>query len=390
VQDLIALSAPPSTTVQWLRRLWDDGHAVLPLAPDATRSELGLILEELRPAALGRVAEDGRVAFEQLPGARRVPDGTALVVATSGSTGRPRGVRLSHRAMTASTNASLARLGCGPREPWLTCLPTHHVAGLQTFLRSWASDIEPVVRDRFDVGEVAVAPAAHVSLVPTQLWRLLEANVDIGRFDTILLGGARAPAAVLARAREAGARVVVSYGMTETCGGCVYDGRPLDGVEVRVDNHGIVCVRGPVLLDGYHGDEDAVAPLDEDGWFVTGDVGRFVDERLEISGRADDVVISGGENVPLDAVVETLLSHPEVVDAAALGREDEEWGEVVVAAVVPRDRGVPPTFAELREHVMTQRPAAFAPQEITVVEAIPRGPLGKVPRAVLEGLLDGA
>ena len=388
MQDLVALALTPSAMSRWLRRVWDDGHAVLPLAPDATRGEHELTLERVRPAVLGRMAPDGQVTFEQLGGARAVPDGTALVVATSGSTGRPRGVRLTHDAVTASTEASVARLGCRPHQPWLACLPTHHVAGLQTLLRSWAVDAEPVVHDAFDVTDVAPAPAAHVSLVPTQLWRLLDAGVDVSRFETILLGGARAPASLLVRARDAGARVVVSYGMTETCGGCVYDGRPLDGVQVDLDDRSRVRIRGSVLFSGYHeADGSVAAPLDAGGWFVTNDVGRLVDGRLEISGRADDVVISGGENVPLDAVVESLLTHPEVLDAATLGRDNDEWGEVVVAAVVPRDQDAPPTLDELRRHVTAQRSPAFAPREVTIVEAIPRGPLGKVPRAVLEGLL---
>jgi o-succinylbenzoate---CoA ligase len=398
VPDLVALAMPPSAMARWLPRVWDEGDAVLPLAPATPRAELDLTLERLRPAVLGTLGNDGEATFERLRASRGVPSGTALVVATSGSTGQPRGVRLTHRAVTASTEASIARLGCVAGQPWLTCLPTHHVAGIQTLLRSWAVGADPVVHDGFDVDAVAAvvagdaAPAVHVSLVPTQLWRLLEAGIDVARFETILLGGARAPASLLDRARGAGANVVVSYGMTETCGGCVYDGLPLDGVEVDVDAQRRVRLRGAVLLSGYHveGEAAAPSPLDGDGWFVTGDVGRFVGGRLEIQGRADDMVLSGGENVPLEAVVETLLSHPAVADAAALGREDEEWGEVVVAAVVARDADAPPSLEQLREHVKARHTAAFAPREVTFVEAIPRGPLGKVPRAALEDLLRGA
>jgi o-succinylbenzoate---CoA ligase len=397
VQELVALAMPPTGMARWLRRTWDEGDAVLPLSPDAPRAELALTLDRLRPAVLGTLGDDGRVTFERLRASRDVPAGTALVVATSGSTGQPRGVRLTHRAVVASTAASISRLGCVAGQPWLTCLPTHHVAGIQTLLRSWAVGAEPVVHDGFDVVDVAAvvagaaAPAVHVSLVPTQLWRLLEAGIDVARFTTILLGGARAPASLLERAREVGANVVESYGMTESCGGCVYDGLPLDGVEVEVDAQQRVRLRGPVLLSGYHGEGEAAAPpLDADGWFVTDDVGRFVGGRLEIQGRADDIVISGGENVPLGVVVEALLSHPEVTDAAALGREDEEWGEVVVAAVVARDPAAPPSVHQLREHVRARHTAAFAPREVTFVEVIPRGPLGKVPRAVLQDLLRGA
>lgn len=386
--ELFALAAPPGATARWLRRLWDDGTAVLPLAPDLPDEELEGMLAHLRPARLGRLTSDGQMETQRLEGARPVPDDTALVVATSGSTGQPRGVRLTHDAVATSTEASVARLGCRPGEPWLSCLPTHHVAGLQALLRSWAAGAEPVVHDAFDVDDVASAPAAHVSLVPTQLRRLLDAGADVSRFETILLGGARAPRELLDRASSLGARVVVSYGMTETCGGCVYDGWPLDPVEIAIDPEGLVRIRGPVLFAGYHGPHGELAAVDAEGWFTSSDVGRMMDGRLEVLGRADDVVISGGENVSLEGVRETLLTHPEIMDAAATGREDPDWGEVVVAAVVARDPSRPPSLTQLREHVRRSRPAAFAPREVAVVDRIPRGPLGKVSRALLEELID--
>lgn len=385
---LVALRLRPSDIAPWLRRTWDDGDAVLPLDPAAPDAEVARVLERLRPARLVSSAADGGTDVEDLSGAVGVAPGTALVVATSGSTGEPKGVVLPHDAVTASTTASLRRLGCGAGESWLGCLPTHHVAGLQTLLRSWASEAPPVVHDGFDVAAVATAEASHVSLVPTQLARLLEAGVDLARFSTVLLGGAPAAPGLLDRARAAGTPLVLSYGMSETCGGCVYDGVPLDDVEAAVGADGRIRLRGPVRFSEYRGDAGSTAQaIDGDGWFVTGDVGRWAEGRLEVLGRADDVVISGGENVPLDAVATALRSHPEVHDAAAAGRPDPEWGQVVVAAVAPRDPTRPPSLEDLRAHVRGEHPAAFAPREVTMVGAIPRDGVGKVPRAVLDDLL---
>jgi o-succinylbenzoate---CoA ligase len=369
---LLPLRVPPSEMSAALDRVWAAGDAALPLAvdaPDATISRL--------TSTIGA-------------GGRPVPDGTALVVATSGSTGEPKGVMLGHDALRASTEASLARLGCVPGDRWLLALPVHHVAGLQVLARARALGTAPVIVDGGDVGAIAAAEAEHVSLVPTQLTRLLDAGGDLARFRTILLGGARPGAALLGRAVLAGARVVVSYGMTESCGGCVYDGVPLDGVEVDAPPSGPaggpVRLRGPVLSSGYR-TADADRPVvDDEGWFTTGDLGRVVAGRLEVVGRADDVVVSGGENVPAAAVAARLREHPRVADAGVAGREDPEWGEVVVAVVVPQDPAAPPTIDELRDHVGAVYPPPFAPRRLVVVEHLPRDRMGKVTRESLRTL----
>jgi o-succinylbenzoate---CoA ligase len=357
---LVVLRVPAAEMADALVSVWDAGDAALPLAVDAPEVEVARIT-----AALG-------------PGSRPAPDGTALAVVTSGSTGAPKGVLLSHDAVAASTSASLARLGCVPGDRWLLPLPVHHVAGLQVLLRARALGTEAVVVAPDDLEGIATADAHHVSLVPTQLGRLLDAGVDVARFRTILLGGARADAMLLGRAVMAGARVVVSYGMSETCGGCVYDGIPFDGVDLALADDGRVRLRGPVLATAYR-DADGDRPVvGDDGWFTTGDLGQRVDGRLQVLGRADDVVISGGENVPVAAVAGRLRDHPGVADAVVTGRPDPEWGEVVVAIVVPRDPAAPPTLDELRAAVRGTYPAAFAPRHLVVVEALPRDGMGKI------------
>ena len=187
-----------------------------------------------------------------------VAEGTAVVVGTSGSTGTPKGVELSAAALRYSARASLDRLGARPGERWLCCLPATHVAGLAVLVRSLVSGTEPVLAERADAATVAGSGCAHVSLVPTQLQRLLQEvpgsgpPAPLAGFSSVLLGGAAAPAGLLAAARDAGVPVTTTYGMTETCGGCVYDGIALDGVRVAVRGEsGRIWIGGPVLFSGY-------------------------------------------------------------------------------------------------------------------------------------------
>ncbi|MFA9432744.1 AMP-binding protein [Egicoccus sp. AB-alg2] len=387
---LVALRLPPERFLDELDRVWSDGDAVLPLSTTAPAATLQRTLRALRPALLRRLDDAGDLVDEPLADAPPIADGTALVVATSGSTGQPKGVVLPHEVLQASTAASTARLGCEPGERWLLALPIHHVAGIQIVLRSRALGTEPDVTPPGgdDLGD---SEAQHVSLVPTQLTRLLEAGVDLSRFRTVLLGGARPEPALLDAAREAGVPVVVSYGMTETAGGCVYDGRPLDGVEVDVtgDGDGRIRVRGPLLATGYRTRRGTQPLVDEDGWFVTGDHGRLrQDGTLEVFGRVDDVIVSGGINVPAPTVASALRTHPQVLDVAVAGRPDPEWGEAVVAVIVPRDPDAPPTLDELREHVRREYPASYAPRDLVVVAALPRDAMGKLPRAAVKLLAE--
>lgn len=381
---LVALRLPPESFVAELDRVWADGDAVLPIPVSAPHATVQRTLRALRPAVLRHLDDAGELVDEPLGDAPEVGDDTALVVPTSGSTGEPKGVVLTHRALQASVAASLARLDCRDGERWLLTLPVHHVAGIQVVLRSRALGTEPVVNLDGGLGD-----AEHVSLVPTQLRRLVDGAADLARFRTILLGGARPEPDLLAAAREAGANVVVSYGMTETAGGCVYDGRPLDGVEAEVADDGRIRIRGTTLAAGYRTRQGTVPVVGGDGWFVAGDHGRLdADGRLEVLGRVDDVIVSGGMNVPAAAVAATLRSHPQVRDAAVAGRPDTEWGEAVVAVIVPRDHDRPPSLEDLRDHVRLEWPPAYAPRELVVVDALPRDAMGKLPQAAVRLLVE--
>jgi O-succinylbenzoic acid--CoA ligase len=299
-------------------------------------------------------------------------------------------VVLSHAALEASARATMARLGVEPGDRWLSCLPWHHIAGLQVLLRARLFDLPLTVHERFDVARVAAEPdVTLVSLVPTQLVRLLDAGADLSRFRAILLGGAAAWPELLDRAREAGARVVTTYGMTETCGGCVYDGVPLDGVDVRVDDDGRVQLRGPMLMSGYRLRDDLTAEAIVGGWFQTSDLGSWDGERLVVHGRADDVIVTGGENVVATQVASVVAAHPGVADVAVTGVPDGEWGERVVAVVVAAG-ATPPTLLELREWVAERASAAAAPRQLVVVPAIPRLASGKLDRRAVAELVQAA
>ncbi|MFD2026682.1 AMP-binding protein [Promicromonospora aerolata] len=383
-----------------------------------------------------RDALDGGPAYAPQPRLSDVapPAGTALVLRTSGSTGDPREVALSAAALRASAEATHERLG-GPGR-WLLVLPPTHVAGIQVITRSLVTGrgVYPDTLDRFTpAGFAAVAtdftdllahgPRAYVSLVPTQLHRLVTAADDgdaaglsaLARFDAVLVGGAATPAPLLARARAAGVRAVTTYGMSETCGGCVYDGVPLAGVRVRAADAepgpgpvpgagaGVVELSGPMLAEGYVGDPGGTAAAfrtDPDGtrWFRTADLGSLDDGRLTILGRADDVILTGGINVAPaaveDAVSEHLAARGTPGEACVVGVPDPEWGEAVVAVVTT---GRPPAghhpegstdladgggelLAGLRSAVGQRLGAPAAPRRVYVTAALPtRGP-GKVDR----------
>jgi O-succinylbenzoic acid--CoA ligase len=325
------------------------------------------------------------------------PDGP-LVVRTSGSTGRPRAVVLGAAAVRASVLASHQRLG-GPAA-WVLALPVGVVAGLQVLARSVHAGAEPVLLDehRGDwaaaagaaarAAEVAGVARTATSLVPTQLHRL-DRNGMLGAlaaFDTVLVGGAAADPALLARARARGVPIVTTYGMAETCGGCVYDGVPLTDVLVRIADDDRILVNGPVLFDGYLDDPAATAAVLVDGWLRTGDVGRLDPTgRLQVVGRADDVVLSGGVGVALPAVEAAVRTHPDVADAAVVAVDDPEWGSRVVVAVIAAAGGTV-TLSDVRDHVCAELPRTWAPRSLLVVDRLPLLTSGKVDRTAVRQL----
>lgn len=341
---LIAIDRPGGPDfVDALRSIWEAGDAAFPVdqrLPPRARAELCRAMGVDEP----------------------VEPGDALVVATSGSTGAPKGVVLTHDAVSASAEATTRRLEVSSNDHWLACLPLSHVGGLSVVTRSLHAGTKLTVHPGFDADAVMSSGATLVSLVSTALGR-----IDPAVFRTIVLGGSRPPA-------DRPSNTVTTYGMTETGSGVVYDGRPLDGVDVRIGADAEIGLRGPMLLRCYR---DGVDPKDPDGWFCTGDLGRWLDDgRLYVEGRRGDVIITGGENVWPEAVEAALRTHPDVADVMVRGADDVEWGQLVEAVVVPT-RGAAPTLDALRAHVKERHSSPMAPKRLRLVEAIPRTALGK-------------
>lgn len=315
----------------------------------------------------------------------------AVVVATSGSTGEPKSVVLSRTAVIASAEATHERLG-GPGT-WLLALPVHYVAGLMVLARAIVADTR-AHQVGSDLAGVSSALGTNVgrcylSIVPTQLVRALEdrdLTEQLGRLDAVLLGGAPATPALLDRALTAGLRVVTTYGMSETCGGCVYDGLPLPGVSVQLDETERITLTGRSVFSGYRLRPELTAEalmtgVDGERSFRTQDRGLWREDRLEVLGRFDDVVISGGLNVDLAAVERVAGSAPGLNGGglAVVAVPDAEWGSRILAVT---DRpGL--DQAALRAHLRPLLSDHALPRELITLTALPRTSSGKIDRQQL-------
>jgi len=318
---------------------------------------------------------------------------TPWVVETSGSTGRPKRVVLSRAAVRASVELSARRVGGTGR--WLLALPASYVAGVNVITRSLAAGAPPVLLEEhasFRDAARELGPGGFVSLVPTQLQRLLAEPADaeaLAGFHTVLLGGGPIDPSLRARAAAAGVRVLGTYGSAETCGGCVYDGLPFDGVGLAIGADGRVRISGPTLFSGYQDDPALTAEVLVDGWFLTSDAGRIdEDGRLQLLGRIDDMVVTGGLNVPAALVARRLREHPAVESAEVLGVPDEEWGNRLVAFVAARDDAGEVSLEEAREWVAAAHPRAWAPRQLLVLPRIPLLGNGKPDRLALRALAE--
>jgi o-succinylbenzoate---CoA ligase len=381
---LVAGAMGAARLVEPLARALDGtGPAILPLDADLPAARIRQLIDVFQPNVVIDAGGEATVRSVS-PG---ISPGTAVIITTSGSTGEPKGVELSAGALTHSARASLARVGARPGERWLLCLPASHVAGVQVLVRSLLSGTEPALAPAA-ADALAASGCAHISVVPTQLVRLLDSpggTAALAGFSSVLVGGAAAGAKSLDRARAAGITVVTTYGMSETCGGCVYDGVPLDGVRVRADDEGRLRISGPVLMNRYHGRPDLTRDALDGDEFVTSDLGSVADDgRVVLRGRADDVINTGGHKVIPGEVAAALSSCPGVREVVVVGRPDPEWGERVTAVVVPADPTDPPGLELLRIHVRETLPRYASPSEVELTEAIPVLPSGKPDLAALK------
>ncbi|WP_100514702.1 o-succinylbenzoate--CoA ligase [Mycobacteroides abscessus] len=365
------------------------GQTVLGLLP-----RLAELLDGRGDAVLPVPADDADHAHflaSELSADEPIADDVAVVISTSGTTGKPKGAMLTGQALTASGTATATRLG-GPGQ-WLLALPPHHIAGMQVLLRSIQAGSDPVVLDvstGFSVPDFVRAVAEmtgsrrYISLVATQLAKALgdaEASEALASFDAVLLGGGPLPATVAIRAAQARVPVVRTYGMSETCGGCVYDGVALDGVEVRIGPEGRISLGGATVAAGYRNIPEHKA-FAEHGWFHTDDFGELDEGRLRVLGRLDEAISTGGLTVVPQVVEAALGAHPLVAECAVFGVPDDRLGQRVAAAVVPSAAGAP-TLEDLREHVTAALDGTAAPRELHLLDELPRRGIGKLDRRAL-------
>ncbi|HEY2644648.1 MAG TPA: AMP-binding protein [Galbitalea sp.] len=322
-----------------------------------------------------------------------VPQRVALVVETSGSSATPKRVALSSDALLASAAASASAIG--GEGQWLLALPVHYIAGLNVLVRSIASGAEPVLLGEGSFDPLAFAAAAETmdadlrftSLVPAQLARLLAAPSAIAalqRFDRILVGGQSTPVQLIERAAELGINLTRTYGSSETSGGCVYEGVPIGNTSVRIRD-GEIELAGAVLAEGYLGDETRTeAAFVQDGgirWYRTGDYGELSDGVLRVTGRLDDVIISGGVKVSLGDVERVVRGIENQTDAVIVRARSERWGEVpVVVTTVDLD------LDHVRARVADELGAAAAPARVILLAELPLLSSGKPDRVLLQTL----
>lgn len=335
----------------------------------------------------------------------RLPAEVDVIVETSGSaTGKPRLVGLSYAALVASARATHKALG-GPGR-WIVALPVHHIAGLMTLVRCCVAEASPIIaefdngfdpealiracRSMFSGGGVRTDLRSYLAVVPKQLADALEAGGELvdylRRLDAILVGGAQVPRRLLEQARTAGLTVYTTYGMTETSGGVVYNGIPLDGVEVTTDSSGCALIHSPSLLVDYlDGPVGADFVWQGNRKFLrTSD--RILSEggKIQVLGRADDVIISGGLNVSPAAVTDALLEATELKQAVVVGVSDPTWGELVAAVVVATSVEAAPQW---RDQVGAILGRQFAPRVFLAVSEIPVKDIGKPDRSALVNLI---
>ncbi len=386
-----ALTMSPSREqVVLIHALMKLGAVVLPISPSLSKSERRAVLDAERPAMDLNDAGHLTQTEADLPllGEHDMDEIHCLIL-TSGSTGSPHTVGLTYGNHLWGAVGSAFNIGVEPEDRWLCCLPLSHIAGLSIVMRSVIYGTTAVLHDRFDVDRVAASlgddAITVASLVPTMLVRLLDGGADLTGPRAILVGGGPVPADALEEALGRGATVVQTYGLTESCSQATTlapaearrklgsAGRPLLTTHLRILD-GEILIQGPTVAPGC---------ADADGWLHTGDLGRIDDEGfLYVEDRIDDMIVTGGENVIPAEVEGILMRHPEVLEAAVVGRDDPEWQQAVTAVVVLRN-GAETSADELRRHCASELAPFKVPKRVELASALPRTPSGKLMRRAL-------
>ena len=313
---------------------------------------------------------------------KNLANNLAIVVGTSGSTGLIKEVAFTRSALVSSAQASNSFIGALPGSQWSLLLPINHIAGVNVILRSMELGTLPLDLRNFD-GEYPKVD--FTSIVPTQLFRALNSDARLLRHlqsaKTVLVGGASLTTNLRAQAEAAGINIVETYGMTETCGGCIYDGQALHGVEVAIDEQGVIKIRGPVIASEYLNSSKDLELID--GWFTTNDLGEIANGKLKVLGRSDDVIITGGENLSLMAI-EAVLSvrYPEL-ECAAFAVNDPQWGQALHIAVVGQA-----SETEISQYLEGALGQIAKPKGIHAIESLPLLGIGKVDRKTLARMVE--
>jgi len=368
VPRLIALDLPAGDEfVANVVRAWQSGDVVLPIDQRLPTSARRALLAYLAADVVVSANDVTTLASEHSPALVPLVEGDALVIATSGTTGEPKGVVHTHGSLNAAARLVGQRLNLSGDDHWWLCIPPAHIGGFGVVARALHHRSRLSFAQAIDQPAIDAARtegATRTSVVPTLLTR----HSFVG-WRTVLVGGAASDALPN--------NAIATYGMTETAGGVVYGGAPLDDVDVRIE-HGEILVRTPTMARTYRH-----APLSlSDGWLATGDLGEFDGQRLIVKGRRDDLIITGGVKVWPRIVEARLREHALVDDVCVVGAPDAQWGSIVVA-YVSTSAATAPTLEQLRSHVKETLSPPHAPQRLVVVPKIPRTTLGKVRRSEL-------
>jgi len=329
-------------------------------------------LGELMARIAKALVSDGPALALSPTSQTQVPERTALVVATTGSSGSAKEISLSASALLASAQSSNSFLGANFGNTWSLLLPLNHIAGINVLIRSLELGTEPINL----IGYEGKFPKADfTSVVPTQLFRALNGDQNLLEHlqsaRAVLVGGAALTSELREQANVAGIKIVESYGSSETSGGCVYNGTPLAGVEIKLDESNRIAIKGKVV---------SYELVDEDGWYYTSDFGHFENEKLVIDGRIDDVVISGGENISLTAIENVLAETFPDIQVAAFALASAEWGHAIHIALVHADSSIESAIQETLESHIGNAAKAKGFHYLTELPLIG---IGKVDRAAL-------
>lgn len=368
MKELVAIDMPASQeTVEIIKSIWEEGNGFAPIDQRLPIPAKTRLIEALKPS---RIISSSTIA-QRLDGGEPLKDDQCLAMATSGTTGNPKIVVYNMAQIEASAKATSDFIKVETNDKWLCCLPISHIGGLSVILRSLIMGNSVEVQSSFDPANVTNASkrgATLVSLVPSALSR-----IDPYLFRKIVLGGSKPPDTLPANTMS-------TYGLTETGSGVVYNGWAITGLQIEIASDDEILLKGPMIATHYR---DGKPIADSDGWLHTKDAGRLINGKLEVFGRLDERINTGGEKVFPSTVESILLTHPKISEVAVLATPDRVWGEAVTAVIKAHSDEIP-TLAEVREFVKATLPSYYAPTRLVIVESMPTTPLGKIQKHLLK------